>query len=68
MSTNNNNRKLTLEKNDECYTPDKVWDDINIYLPNKNCVIFEPFYGKGHSYKYFNKLKFSILGQQGLDF
>ena len=67
--SSNNNRKLTLSKNDECYTPDKVWDDIKTYLPTGGKV-FEPFYGAGHTFRWLenSKLFEQVLGQQGLDF
>lgn len=65
--TSNNNRKLTLKKNDECYTPDKVWDDISYYLPH-NGIVFEPFYGEGHTFRYLQKLYSKVLGKRDLDF
>ena len=69
MTSNNNNRKLTLKKNDECYTPDKVWDDIKTYMPTSGTV-YEPFFGQGHTFRWLKKSKLfeHILGQQGLDF
>ena len=45
--SSSNNRKLTLSENDECYTHDKVWEDIWKYIPNCD-VVFEPFYGASH--------------------
>ena len=68
MSTNNN-RKLTLKKNDECYTPDKVWDDIFEYMPIGGKV-YEPFYGEGHTFRWLenSKLFDKVLGKKGLDF
>ena len=65
----NNNRKLTLKKNDECYTPDKVWDDIKKYIPTGGKV-YEPFYGGGHTFRWLKKSKLfdKVLGEKSLDF
>ena len=62
-----NNRKLTLHKQDEYYTPHTVWDNIKQYLPTDK-IIFEPFYGKGHTFNYFKDNNFQILGCESLDF
>lgn len=53
---------------DEYYTPAKVWDDIKPYFPKKHIVIYEPFYGQGHTYNYFKRNKYNIIGKKGLDF
>ena len=68
MSTNNN-RKLTLKKNDECYTPDEVWDNIWTYIPVGDKV-YEPFYGEGHTFRWLDKCSLfnKVLGEKGLNF
>ena len=66
--TSNNNRKLTLKKNDECYTPDVVWDNISDYLPHKNSIVYEPFYGQGHTFRYLQNKYSTVLGKEDLDF
>ena len=67
--SSNNNKKLTLSKNDECYTPDCFWNNIWKYMPTGGKV-FEPFYGAGHTFRWLenSKLFEQVLGQQGLDF
>ena len=60
-------RKLTISKCDEYYTPDKIWEDIEQYLP-KGKIIFEPFYGQGHTFKYFKINDYLVLGKKDLDF
>ena len=57
----------TKNKNDEYYTPTKVWNDIDSFLPEL-CVVYEPFFGQGHTYKYFDKMNYFMLGEADLDF
>ena len=66
--TSNNNRKLTLKKNDECYTPDVVWDNISCYLPSQDSIVYEPFYGQGHTFRYLQNKYSTVLGKEDLDF
>ena len=44
---------MTSKSSDEYYTPAESWEMTKQYLPNEPVVIYEPFYGKGHTYKYF---------------
>ena len=64
-----NNRKLSLKKNDEWYTPDVAWNNIWMYIPIGGTV-FEPFFGEGHTYRWLEKscMFDKVLGEKGLDF
>ena len=55
---------------DEYYTPSIVWKAINNYLPKNNddTIIYEPFYGNGHTYKYLKQKYTNVLGKKSLDF
>ena len=53
---------------DEYYTDPRSWDMIKNYLPNEPVVVYEPFYGKGHTYNYFKENDYLMLGKDGLDF
>ena len=52
---------------DEYYTPTKVWDDIKQYISSDK-VIFEAFYGEGHTFNYFKDNGYNVIGKKGLDF
>ena len=60
-------RKKMSRKNDEYYTQPTSWDIVLQYIP-KNKVLFEPFFGAGHTAKYFNTHGYKMIGQNGLDF
>ena len=62
-----NTRPKIHKKNDEYYTQNSAWDKIIKYIP-KNKVIFEGFYGGGHTYKYFTEHGYKVLGEKNLDF
>ena len=53
---------------DEYYTPKESWDMIKQYLPDEPVVIYEPFFGEGHTYKYFKDEGYFMLGENELDF
>ena len=53
---------------DEYYTPERSWDMIKQYLPDEPVVVYEPFYGKGHTYTYFKDEGYFMLGEDGLNF
>jgi hypothetical protein len=53
--------------NDEWYSTPSSWDKILPYI-NKNKKIFEPFYGGGHTFKYFKKNGYKVIGNKSLDF
>ena len=55
---------------DEYYTPEQSWQFIEQYLPNKLSFVYEPFYGKGHTYKYFDghPNEYFMFGEKGLNF
>ena len=59
--------KSILKTSDEYYTPDEAWDNISQYL-SKDKWIFEAFFGEGHTYKYFEKNGYNVVGEKGLDF
>lgn len=52
---------------DEYYTPTKVWDDIKQHISSDK-VIFEPFFGQGHTFNYFKENGYNIIGKKDLDF
>ena len=55
------------KKNDEYYTQSCTWDKLIPYI-DKSKIIFEGFYGSGHTYNYFTKNGYTVLGKKGLDF
>ena len=67
--SSNINTKLTMTTNDEYYTPDQVWENIWDYLPICD-VVFEPFYGKGHTWRWLDEscIYDTVLGKKGLNF
>ena len=60
-------RKKMARKNDEYYTQPSSWDLVLQYIP-KNKVLFEPFFGAGHTAKYFNQHGYKMIGENTLDF
>ena len=60
-------RAKMKRNNDEYYTQPQIWDKI-IHLLDKDKVIFEAFYGDGHTYKYFDTNGYKIIGEKDLDF
>ena len=65
------NKHITRPKinnlNDEYYTPASAWDKLTSYI-DKSKVIFEGFYGGGHTYEYFTNNGYKVIGKKGLDF
>ena len=55
------------KQNDEYYTQTGAWDKLIPYI-DKSKVIFEGFYGGGHTYEYFTKNGYKVIGKKGLDF
>ena len=55
------------KKNDEYYTQTCVWDKISSYI-DKSKIIFEGFYGVGHTYNYFKDHGYKVIGEKDLDF
>ena len=55
-------QKLILQKNDEYYTQPSTWDLILPYI-NQNNILWEPFYGLGHTHNYFNEKGYNIIGE-----
>ena len=53
---------------DEYYTPNKVWDSIIDLLPNEPIVVYEPFFGKGHTFDYLKQQGQLTLGEKDQDF
>ena len=60
-------RAKITRNNDEYYTQPQMWDKI-IDLLDKDKIIFEAFYGDGHTYKYFHTNGYKIIGEKGMDF
>ena len=60
-------RKKMKKSNDEWYSQPSFWDKVLSYIDKKS-VIYEAFYGCGHTYDYFKSKGFSVIGKQGLDF
>ena len=55
------------KKNDEYYTQSSAWDNITKFL-DKNKLIYEGFYGGGHTYYYFVNNGYKVIGEKDLDF
>ena len=53
--------------NNEYYTQPRIWDKISNFL-DKDKVIFEAFYGDGHTYKYLSDNGYKVVGKKGMDF
>ena len=49
---------------DEYYTPNKVWDSIIHLLTDKTMIIYEPFFGQGHTFDYFDKRDYITIGDK----
>lgn len=61
--------KIKMTKNDEYYTPIEIWNKINhIFKQFENKIIYEPFFGKGHSFNIFKEKGFEVLGDKDIDF
>jgi len=61
--------KIKMKIDNEYYTPESIWKRIDLVFDKcKDKIIFEPFYGKGHSFETFVKMGFSVLGEKDLDF
>ena len=55
------------KKNDEYYTQTSAWDKIKCYI-DKNKLIYEGFYGGGHTYNYFVNNGYKVIGEKDVDF
>lgn len=53
---------------DEFYTPTQSWEKVSKYLPDEPVVVYEPFFGKGHTYNFLKNEGYLVLGQDGIDF
>ena len=60
-------RKKMKKNNDEWYTNPSSWDKILSYI-DKEKILFEPFYGAGHTFDYFKSKGYKIVGDAKLDF
>lgn len=60
-------RKKMKKTNDEWYTNPSSWDIIMKYI-DKNKIIFEPFFGEGHTFNYFKDKGYKIVGHKSVDF
>lgn len=67
MMNKHNSRPKIHKKNDEYYTQTCAWDKLTQYI-DKSKIIFEGFYGGGHTYDYFIKNGYKVIGKKGLDF
>ena len=56
----------TFIKHDDYMTPDSAWDNIKEYIP-KGKVIWEAFYGNGHSGSHLKKMGFEVV-HEPIDF
>ena len=60
-------RKKMSKKNDEWYTIPSSWDKVLEYI-DKEKIMFEPFYGGGHTLDYFKNKGYKIVGDKSIDF
>ena len=56
-----------LVKDDEWKTPKELWENIKEYLPKKDIVVWEAFYGDGKSGNYLSDLGCTVM-QSNVDF
>ena len=57
----------TLTNDDEWKTPKILWDNIKDYLPSKDIVVWEAFYGDGKSGNHLSDLGCTVI-QSDVDF
>lgn len=58
-----------LNTDDEYFTPKKLWEDINEYLPTDGkTIVYEAFYGDGMSGQYLSELGCTVVQGPTLDF
>jgi len=58
-----------LNTDDEYFTPKKLWEDIEEYLPTDgNTIVYEAFYGDGMSGQYLSELGCTVIQGPTLDF
>ena len=64
----------TLSKNMSCkedqyYTPLQYWDNIRFVLDKyTDKVIYEGFYGEGHTYNNLTEMGYEVIGKPDMDF
>lgn len=56
-----------LKDDDEYNTPKELWANISDYLPKKNKVVWEAFYGNGNSGRILRELGCTVI-QRNVDF
>jgi hypothetical protein len=56
-----------LKEDDEYNTPRELWDNITDYLPSKDKVVWEAFYGNGKSGQILSELGCTVI-QSNVDF
>lgn len=62
------NMNWSLLKNDDEYnTPKELWANIKAYLPNKDKIVWEAFYGNGKSGQILSELGCTVI-QSNVDF
>ena len=56
-----------IKVDDEYYTQPSTWQKILPYINRVN-VLWEPFYGLGHTIKFFKENKYIMIGTKNKDF
>jgi len=56
-----------LQNDDDYYTPKELWENIKEYLPHKDTVVWEAFYGNGKSGTILSDLGCTVI-QSNVDF
>ena len=67
---NKHTTRTKMNKNDnEYYTQKQDWERILFCLEKyKNKIIYEGFYGAGHTFNHFKEMGFNVIGKEGMDF
>lgn len=56
-----------IKEDDEYNTPRELWDNIKDYLPSKDIIVWEAFYGNGKSGQILSDLGCTVI-QSNVDF
>ena len=64
---NKHSSKTKMKQDDEYYTQPSTWELVLPYI-NRIDVLYEPFYGQGHTLKFFNENKYCMIGTKDADF
>lgn len=57
----------TMKTDDEYNTPKELWENIQSFLPKSDQIVWEAFYGNGHSGNWLSDLGCTVI-QSNVDF